>query len=130
MQLYKLKHIPHEEFERLNWLPVTYRLKQCVNSMVFKYFTEQCPDYLNEVFDIAAGSNFQLRSSFQKLKCPFPKTNNVQNALSYIAPTFWKQTPHTLKRSNNLNTFIHNFKMYYLKELKNSNNSFKISFHF
>ena len=39
-QLDKLKHISHEEFERLNWLPVTYRFKQCVNSIVFKYFNE------------------------------------------------------------------------------------------
>ena len=102
LQLDKLKIISHEEFERLNWLPVTYRFKQCVNSMVFKYFNELWPNYLNEVFDVATESNFQLRSSFQKLKCPF----------------------HTLKRSNNLNTFKHNFKKYYLKELKNSNNSF------
>ena len=67
----KLKHISHEELERLNWLPVTYRLKQCVISIVFKYFNEQCPNYLNEVFDIATWSNFQLRNSFQKLKYHF-----------------------------------------------------------
>ena len=101
-QYSKVKYLRCLMFERLNWLPETYRFKQCVNSMAFKYFNEQCPNYLNEVFDVATESNFQLRSSFQKLKCPF----------------------HTLKRSNNLNTFKHNFKKYYLKELKNSNNSF------
>ena len=31
-QLDKLKHISHEEFERLNWLPATYRFKQCANT--------------------------------------------------------------------------------------------------
>ena len=116
LQLAKLKHLSHEEFEHLNWLPM--------NSVVFKYFNEQGPNYLNKVFDVTTGSNFQLSSSFQKLKCPFRKTNNSQNALSYIGPTFWNQTPHTLKHSNNLNTFKQNFKKYYLKELKNSNNSF------
>ena len=35
LQLDKLKYIPHEEFERLNWLPMTYRFQQCVNSVVF-----------------------------------------------------------------------------------------------
>ena len=95
LQLHKLKHISHEEFEHLNWLPVTYRFKECVNSMFFKYFSEQCPNYLNEVFDVVTESKFQLRSSFQKLKCLFQKTNNGQNALSYIGPTFWNQTPHT-----------------------------------
>ena len=53
LQLDKLKHVSHEEFERVNWLPVTYRFKKCVNSIVFKYFNEQCPNYMNEVFDVA-----------------------------------------------------------------------------
>ena len=110
LRLDKLKHISHEECEHLNWLPVTYRFKQCVISIVFKYFNGQCPNYLNEVFDIATESNFQLRNSFQKLKCPFRKTNNGQQALSYIGPTSWNKTPNTLKRSNNLNTFKYNFK--------------------
>ena len=65
-------------------------------------------------------SNVQLRNSFQKLKCPFQKTNSGQYVLFYIGPTFWKQTPDTLKNSNKLNTFKHNFKNYFLKELKNS----------
>ena len=59
LQLEKLKHISHEEFEHLNWLPVTYRFKQCVNTIIFKYFNEQCPNYLNEVFDVTVENNFQ-----------------------------------------------------------------------
>ena len=59
LQLDKLKHISHEEFEHLNWLPVTYRFKQCVNTIIFKYFNEQCPNYLNEVFDVTVENNFQ-----------------------------------------------------------------------
>ena len=82
LRLDKLKYISHEEFERLNWLPLTYRFKQCVISIAFKYFNGHCPSYLNEVFDVATESNFQLRNSFQKLKCPFRKTNNGQHALS------------------------------------------------
>ena len=35
LQLDKLKNIPHEEFKCLNWLPVTYRYKRCVNAIVF-----------------------------------------------------------------------------------------------
>ena len=75
LQLDKLEHISYGEFERLNWLRVTYRFKRCVNAIIFKYFNEQCPNYLNEVFDVAVENNFQLRRSFQKLKCRFRKTN-------------------------------------------------------
>ena len=88
LRLDKLKHISHEEFEHLNWLAKTYRFKQCVISVVFKYFNGQCPNYLNEVCDVPTESNFQLTNSFQKLKCSFRKTSNGQHALSYIGPTF------------------------------------------
>ena len=124
LQLDKLKYISHEECDRLNWLPVTYRFKQCVNAIVFKYFNEQCPNYLNEVFDVAIENNFQLRGSFQKLKCPFRKTNTGQIPLSYIGPTFWNKTPDTFKHTKNLNTFKPNLKKYFLNELKNCNGSF------
>ena len=65
---------------------MTYRFKQCVISIVSKYFNEQCRNDLNEVFDVATENNFQLINSFQKLKCPFRKTNNGQYALSYFGP--------------------------------------------
>ena len=78
LQLDKLKHISYEEFERLNWLPVTYRFKERVNGIVLRYFNEQCPNYQNEVFDVALENNFYLRGSFQKLKCPLSKTNTGQ----------------------------------------------------
>ena len=67
---------------------MTYGLKKCVNEIAFKYFNEQCLDYLNKVFDVAAENNFQLIGSFQKLNCSFHKTNTSQLALSYIGPIF------------------------------------------
>ena len=71
LQLNQSKHISNEEFEHLNWLPVSYRFKQCVNLIVFRYFSKQCINYLNEVFDVTKESKYQLRGSFQKLKYPF-----------------------------------------------------------
>ena len=124
LQLNKLKHTSYEEFECLNWLPVTYRFKQCVTAIIFKYFNEQYPNYLSEVFHVAVENNFQLRGSFQKLKCPFCKTNTGQFALSYIGPTFWNKTLDTLKCTKNLNTFKRNWNKYFLNELKNCNNPF------
>ena len=118
LQLDKLKHISHEEFERLNWLPVTFRFNHCANSIVFNYFIEQCPNYLSEVFNAATGSNVQLRGSFQKLKCLFHKTSNSQFALSYIGPTFWNNTLEIPNCTNNRNIFKHNLKKH-LNESKN-----------
>ena len=92
LQFDKLKHISHKEFERLNWLPVTYWFKKCINSIVFKYFNEQCPNCLNKVFDVAKESNFQLRSDFQKLKRPFRKTKNGHMLCLILVELFGSKT--------------------------------------
>ena len=85
---------------------MTYRFKQCINTIAYKYFNEQCPNYLNEGSDVAIENNFQLRGSFQKSKCPFCKRNTSQLVLSYIGPTFWNKTSDKLKRTKNLNTYF------------------------
>ena len=64
LQLDKMTHISHKEFETLNWLPGTERFNQCINSIVFKYVNNQCPNYLNEVFQTASENNIQTRGSF------------------------------------------------------------------
>ena len=81
LQLDKMTHISKNEFETLNWLPVKDRFNQSINSIVFKYFTKQCPSYLNWVFELACPNNLRTRNSYLKLICPFRKTNMGQNAL-------------------------------------------------
>ena len=71
LQLDKMTHISKNEFETLNWLPVKDRFNQSINSIVFKYFTKQCPSYLNEVFEFACSNNLRTRNSYLKLICPF-----------------------------------------------------------
>ena len=51
-----MSHISQKEFETINWLPIKERYNQCVNSIAFKYFDNQCPFYLNEVFMKALAS--------------------------------------------------------------------------
>ena len=57
LQLDKMTHITNKEFGTLNFLPVTGRFNQCINSIVFKYV---CPNHLNEVFQIAPENTFKL----------------------------------------------------------------------
>ena len=117
----QLDKMIHKELETLNWLHMTERFNQRINSIVFKYVNNQCSNYLNEVFQTAPDKNILTRVSFLKLKCPFRKTKAGQTALSYIGPTIWSKTPDTLKPTTNLNRFKNNLKEHYLKEHINSN---------
>ena len=121
LQLDKMLHISRKEFVTINWLPIKERYNQCVNSIVFKYFDNQCPHYLNEVVLKAPESRSLLRNSYQKLQQPFRKTNAGQNALSFIGPALWNKVPEEIKRITNLNAFKHNLKKHYLKELGKPN---------
>ena len=64
---------------------MTERFNQCINTIVFKYVNNQCPNYLNEVFQTPLENNIQIKESFLKLKCSFRKINAGQMAVSYIA---------------------------------------------
>ena len=98
LQLDKMTRISKNEFETLTWLHVNSRFKKSINSIVFKYFTKQCPSYLNEVFELACPNNFKTRNSYLILICPFRKTNILQNALSFIGLSIWNKTAEVLKK--------------------------------
>ena len=113
-----MSHISQKEFETIDWLPIKERYSQCVNSIAFKYFDNQCPYYLNEVFMKAPEPSSSLRNSYQKLQQPFRKTNTGQNALSFIVSVLWNKVPEKkIKRRTILNTFRHNLRKRYLEEL-------------
>ena len=67
--------ISQKKFETTISLPIKERCNQCVNSIAFKYFDNQCLHYLNEVFMKAPESSSSLKNSYQKLQQPFRKTN-------------------------------------------------------
>ena len=70
----KMTHIYYKESETLNWLPMTERFSQLINSIVLKYINDQCPNYLNEVFQTIYGK-------FSKIKMPFPQNQCRSNAV-------------------------------------------------
>ena len=104
--------ISHSEFKDLNWLPAINRFEQCVISIVFKFISDNCLYYLNEIFEFAPEGNVSLRSNFLKLKQPFQNPNTGQKAfVIFIGPSFWNQISETLKKTDNLKhlLFFSNF---------------------
>ena len=57
-----MSHVSHKEFGTIKWLSIKENYNQCINSIAFKYFDNQGPHYLNEIFMKA-----QEPSSFVKL---------------------------------------------------------------
>ena len=66
LYLDKMADLSQNEFEKLNWLPITDRINQCILSTTFKFVNDMDPNYLNEVFQWAAESNRTLRNDYFK----------------------------------------------------------------
>ena len=67
LNLDKMAHISQNEFEKLNWLPISNRINQYILSTTFKFVIGMGLNYLNEVFQWAAESNRTLRNNYLTL---------------------------------------------------------------
>ena len=118
LQLGNRDHVGLKEFEKMNWLNINDRFEQCVSVSVFKYFNNESPVYISEIFCPARSRGMSTRNSFQKLTQSLRKASQGQKCLSYIGPSVWNKLPENIKKSSNLVTFKHEVKKYYLNELK------------
>ena len=97
------------------------RYNRCVNSIPLKYFDNQCPHYLDQVYTKTPESSSSLRNSCQKPQRPFRKTNTGQNTLPFIGPALRNKVTKEINRTTNLNAFKHTLKKHYIKELDKAN---------
>ena len=118
LQLDNKTHIGIDNFEKINWLPISDRFHQCLCSSAFKFFSNKCPLYLSDVYNQSDQGQINTRSSFLKLNQPLRRTSYGQRSLSYLTPSIWNNLPNDLKSLNNLNTFKHGVKKYYLSQLR------------
>ena len=68
-----MHHISEEDFRSINWLPITKRVNQCINTITFKLANNACPYYLKETLEFAPHCRIDTRNKFAKLKIPFRK---------------------------------------------------------
>ena len=75
-------HIGITEFEKINWLLINDRFKQCICSMTFKYLNYLSPLYINDAFKLSGQNTTTTRTSLFKLSQPLRKTNHGQEKSS------------------------------------------------
>ena len=87
------------ESEKINWLPIKDRFKQCIGSMTFKYFNYWvfC---MSNVFKSAGQNTTSTRTSLFKFSQPLWKTNDRQKSVSYVAPSIWNKLQRMPTRTN------------------------------
>jgi len=103
------------KFNDINWLPVERRYEQCICTLIYKYFHNDVPEYISDMFN-ANVIKYNTRNP-NMLKRPPYKTSNGRKSLSYLGPKLWDDIPHQLKQKQTIASFKHDFKKHYLKKL-------------
>ena len=65
LQLVNRELIGTEHFDKISWLPIDQRFKQCSSASVFKFFSEMYPQYMNEIYKTTNQNNTVTRNNFQ-----------------------------------------------------------------
>ena len=98
--------------KQLHWLPVNYRIKFKLSTLIYRALAIHQPPYLASLLHFSNVPR-QLRSSTsQQLSIPRTKLNLGKRAFSVAAPIIWNELPTTLKSCESLASFRKNLKTY------------------
>ena len=95
-------------------LRIDQRFKQCLSSSVFKFCSEMCPQYMNEIYTTTNQNNTITRHSFLKFFQPLRAKALSQKCLWYLGPFIWNGVRDDNKLSKNVNTLKHKVKNTFL----------------
>ena len=80
---------------KINWLPVSDRVKCCIANTVFKYWNRIVPGYIHEMFK-PSFCRYNTRSQMP-LDMPLRKTNTGQKSLFFLGPKIWSKIDPSIK---------------------------------
>ena len=91
-----------KEFLEWNWLKVHDRYLQFIVSDIFMFYSNQWPEYFNEVFCPFDDNGLATRSCNKKLKLPFRMSKLEMKSLSYVGPSTCNKLPNNLKTATSV----------------------------
>ena len=116
--------IRYKHLKKINWLPVSERVKQFIAVSVYKFFNNLAPSYMKEIFTKAENSRRTRYTDEFKINIPRRKHEYGKNCLSYLGATIWNSLDNHIKQFKSCNGFKHKVKDKFLRLLKPKKMSF------
>ena len=117
-----------EHFDKINWLPIDQRFKQCLSTSISKFFSEMCSQYMNKIYKTSNQNNTATRNSSLKLFQPLSNKALSQKCLLYLGSFISNGLPDDVKMSNNVNTFKHKVKKSFLILLREKDQDINVTY--
>ena len=115
------KGIRYRHFQKINWLPVSERVKQFIAVSVYKFSNNLAPSYMKDIFTKTQYRRSTRYTDESKISIPSRKHEYGKNCLSYLGATIWNSLDNCIKQVKSCNGFKHKvkekiFKVYKTKE--------------
>ena len=104
--------------KQLHFLPVCYRIKFKIATLVFKSLNNICPEYISEMICPQTEKKHSLRANndaFLLHAPPAPRYNKTNGAFCHSAPRIWNALPYNIRSESDLNKFKTLLKTHYFK---------------
>ena len=84
MGLKDKSHNAKNEFEKINWLPVSNRVDQCLAVGAYNFKNARSPKYMGDIYSLRISPNIRTRRSTDSFVVPFIKKEIARNSISYL----------------------------------------------
>ena len=108
-------HIGKNEFEKINWLPVSNRVNQCLAITVYNFKNALSPKYIGDIYSLRISPNIRTRRSIDSFVVPFYKKEIAGKSISYLGSKIWNDLNQDRKASPCANSFEHALKRRFFK---------------
>ena len=108
-------HIGKNEFEKLNWLPVSNRVEQCLAVTAYNFKNALAPEYVGYIYSLRISPNIRKRRSTNSFAVPFYKREIARKSISYFGSKVWNDLNQDIKASPSVNSFKYALKRRFFK---------------
>ena len=102
--------------KKLHFLPVYYRIRYKIATLVFKSLNNISPNYISDMISPQTEKTHGLRGNkdaFLLNVPPAPRYNRTNGAFSLAAPQIWNSLPYDIRSASDLTKFKSSLKTHY-----------------
>ena len=103
-------HIGKNEFEKINWLPVSNRVDQCLAVTAYNFKNAFSPKYMGDIYSLQISPNIRTRRPTGSFVIPFYKKEIARKSISYLGYKIWNDLNQYIKASPSANSYKHALK--------------------
>ena len=108
-------HIGKNEFEKINWLPISDRVNQCLAVTAYNFKNALSSKYMNDIYSFWISPNIRTRRSTDSFVVPFYKKEIARKSISYLVSKIWNDLNQDIKASPSASSFKHALKRRFFK---------------